>query len=92
MEVFDSRRTLFLGLGLAMIRLALEGKRNWDGDCGDPGVVGVLLRLSFLLESPGGAFATLTPRPHPSSIQSGPVVMGPSHVYLLKLSQVILMH
>ena len=91
MEVFDSRRTLFLGLGLAMIRLALEGRRNWEGECGDPGVVGVLLRLS-LLESPGGAFTTLTPRLYPSSIQSGPVVMGPSHEYLLKLPQVILMH
>lgn len=43
---------------------------------GDPGGVEVLLRLSFSLESLGGAFSTLTPRWDPSPVQSGPLVRG----------------
>lgn len=46
------------------------------GGHGDPGGVEMMLRLSFSLESPGGAFSTLTPRRDPSPVQSGPLVRG----------------
>lgn len=43
---------------------------------GDPGGVEMLFRLRFSLESPGGAFSTLSPRRDPSPVQSGPLVRG----------------